>query len=42
MPVRFVIDDQLPADVSTLTFRYVFNPVAKPLAQASIVAQPNS
>ena len=27
MPVRFVIDDQLPADVSTLTFRYVFNPL---------------
>ncbi len=42
MPVRFVIDDQLPADVSRLTFRYVFNPVAKPLAMASSVAQPNS
>jgi cytochrome c oxidase assembly protein subunit 11 len=42
MPVRFVIDDQLPADVSTLTFRYVFNPVAKPLAMASVVAPPNS
>jgi cytochrome c oxidase assembly protein Cox11 len=42
MPVRFVIDDQLPADVSRLTFRYVFNPVAKPLAMSSAVAQPNS
>ena len=42
MPVRFVIDDQLPADVSRLTFRYVFNPVAKPLAMASGAVQPNS
>lgn len=42
MPVRFVIDDQLPADISRLTFRYVFNPVAKPLAMASEAAQPNS
>ncbi len=42
MPVRFVIDDQLPADVSTLTFRYVFNPVAKPLAMASTLPPPNS
>lgn len=42
MPVRFMIDDQLPADVSTLTFRYVFNPVAKPLADASGIASPNS
>ena len=42
MPVRFVIDDQLPADVSRLTFRYVFNPVAKPLAMTSAVSPPNS
>lgn len=42
MPVRFVIDDQLPADVSRLTFRYVFNPVAKPLAMTSVATQPNS
>ena len=42
MPVRFVIDDQLPADVSRLTFRYVFNPVAKPLAMASTATSPNS
>lgn len=41
MPVRFMIDDQLPADVSRLTFRYVFNPVAKPLAMASAVSPPN-
>ena len=27
---------------SRLTFRYVFNPVAKPLAMSSAVAQPNS
>lgn len=42
MPVRFVIDDQLPAEFSTLTFRYVFNPVAKPLAQAIVPVPPNS
>lgn len=42
MPVRFVIDDQLPADISRLTFRYVFNPVAKPLAMAGEAARPNS
>ena len=42
MPVRFVIDDQLPADVSRLTFRYVFNPVAKPLAMASTATSPTS
>lgn len=34
MPVRFVIDDQLPADVSRLTFRYVFNPVDTPVDDA--------
>lgn len=27
MPVRFMLDDQLPADVTTITFRYVFNPL---------------
>lgn len=27
MPVRFMLDDQLPADISTITFRYVFNPL---------------
>ncbi|MDZ4813842.1 MAG: cytochrome c oxidase assembly protein [Pseudomonadota bacterium] len=27
MPVRFMLDDQLPKDVNTITFRYVFNPV---------------
>jgi len=27
MPVRFMLDDQLPRDVNTVTFRYVFNPV---------------
>jgi cytochrome c oxidase assembly protein subunit 11 len=42
MPVRFVIDDRLPADVSRLTFRYVFNPVAKPLAMAGTFAPSNS
>ena len=42
MPVRFVIDDQLPAEVSRLTFRYVFNPVAEPLAMTSAVSSPNS
>lgn len=42
MPVRFVIDDQIPADVSRLTFRYVFNPVAKPIAQANAATSPHS
>lgn len=42
MPVRFVIDDQLPAEVSRLTFRYVFNPVARPLAMTGTALQPNS
>jgi cytochrome c oxidase assembly protein subunit 11 len=27
MPVRFMLDDQLPKDVNTITFRYVFNPL---------------
>lgn len=29
MPVKFMIDDRLPADISTITFRYVFNPVTR-------------
>lgn len=27
MPVRFMLDDQFPPDVNTVTFRYVFNPL---------------
>jgi cytochrome c oxidase assembly protein subunit 11 len=34
MPVRFMIDDQLPAEVSRLTFRYVFNPADAPVPAA--------
>jgi len=42
MPVRFVIDDQLPADVSRLTFRYVFNPVEAPVEETDSVAPTHS
>lgn len=36
MPVRFMVDDQLPKDVSTITFRYVFNPLrVDPISTAS-------
>jgi cytochrome c oxidase assembly protein subunit 11 len=41
MPVRFMLDDQLPADISTITFRYVFNPLridAPATAPSSAVA----
>lgn len=36
MPVRFVLDDQLPADVNTLTFRYVFNLLRVDLAADAV------
>jgi cytochrome c oxidase assembly protein subunit 11 len=36
MPVRFMVDDQLPKDVNTITFRYVFNPLrVDPIPTAS-------
>lgn len=45
MPVRFMLDDQLPADVSTVTFRYVFNPVRvdppKPVAATVAAITPH-
>jgi cytochrome c oxidase assembly protein subunit 11 len=38
MPVRFMLDDQLPKDVNTITFRYVFNPVRVDAAPSRSVA----
>jgi len=36
MPVRFMLDDQLPKDVNTVTFRYVFNLLRVDLAADSV------
>jgi len=42
MPVKFMINDQLPAHISTITFRYVFNPVNRYAGVDPAVGSPKS
>ena len=42
MPVRFMINDQLPAHINTITFRYVFNPVSRYAGPEPTVRIPQS
>lgn len=42
MPVKFMINDQLPDSITTITFRYVFNPVANYAGNDPVVTTPKS
>lgn len=42
MPVKFMINDQIPDSIETITFRYVFNPVSNYAGNDPVAGTPKS